>query len=355
MLKSITITNFRCFPRYHMPGLARVNLLVGRNNSGKTALLEAVHAFVGGGDPRMLEMAAERRREMVPQPGGGRPLADLRHVFPDRSFDKDSIVEFVGVDELGAKQFTRIGFEPAPARDWYLSPDDAAAGRFPLFPLRWESTLPARRFARYALTDLGLLISAARVGNGKPAFGTDLPFLFVDEQLYSPRYIQLEWSDVLIKQREGVVFDILRKLDARIIDVVLDQSEFLVRLKGAEARVPIGSLGYGTRRLLELAICMANCANGYLMVDEIGIGLHYTILPKVWEFLIRAAIQQNTQVFASTHSKDCLEALGAVCDSFPELASEVALHRISSERESSIPVEGAMIEATFEHHVELRS
>lgn len=43
MLKDLNITNYRCFKDLNIDGLSRVNLLVGRNNSGKTSLLEAIY------------------------------------------------------------------------------------------------------------------------------------------------------------------------------------------------------------------------------------------------------------------------------------------------------------------------
>ena len=43
MLRSLKIENFRCFQNFELQQLGRINLLVGKNNSGKTSILEAVH------------------------------------------------------------------------------------------------------------------------------------------------------------------------------------------------------------------------------------------------------------------------------------------------------------------------
>ncbi|ELS34116.1 MULTISPECIES: AAA family ATPase [Pseudanabaena] len=42
MLKEIVIKNFRCFDNLKVSGFGRVNLISGKNNAGKTALLEAI-------------------------------------------------------------------------------------------------------------------------------------------------------------------------------------------------------------------------------------------------------------------------------------------------------------------------
>ncbi|HKI35832.1 MAG TPA: AAA family ATPase [Gemmataceae bacterium] len=53
MFKHFTITNFRCFPELHLKELARVNLIAGKNNTGKTALLEAIHLHNNPANPEL--------------------------------------------------------------------------------------------------------------------------------------------------------------------------------------------------------------------------------------------------------------------------------------------------------------
>ncbi len=54
-------------------------------------------------------------------------------------------------------------------------------------------------------------------------------------------------------------------------------------------------------------------AGGCLFVDEIDTGLHYSVMAKMWHLLIETARRLDVQVFASTHSLDCLQALARVC------------------------------------------
>jgi AAA15 family ATPase/GTPase len=46
MLRDLTVQNYRCFEDFHIDGLERVNLFVGKNNIGKTSLLEAIYLLV---------------------------------------------------------------------------------------------------------------------------------------------------------------------------------------------------------------------------------------------------------------------------------------------------------------------
>lgn len=46
MLNAIHIQNFRLFKDFQLHDLARVNLVVGKNNAGKSSLLEALYLLI---------------------------------------------------------------------------------------------------------------------------------------------------------------------------------------------------------------------------------------------------------------------------------------------------------------------
>ena len=53
MLKRLQIRNFRGFNALEIDQLSGINLIAGKNNSGKTSLLEAISLLVGAGDARL--------------------------------------------------------------------------------------------------------------------------------------------------------------------------------------------------------------------------------------------------------------------------------------------------------------
>ncbi len=59
-------------------------------------------------------------------------------------------------------------------------------------------------------------------------------------------------------------------------------------------------------RLFGLGMALACAKNGILLVDEIDNGIHWSVLPEVWKFIVKVAKRLNVQVFATTHSNDCL-------------------------------------------------
>ena len=51
MFQHLRIKNYRLFGDLEIDGLRRINLLAGRNNSGKTSALEALFLLSGAGKP----------------------------------------------------------------------------------------------------------------------------------------------------------------------------------------------------------------------------------------------------------------------------------------------------------------
>ena len=94
----------------------------------------------------------------------------------------------------------------------------------------------------------------------------------------------------------------------------------IVKLAGSEHPVPLKSLGDGASRLFGIALALANCQDGFLLIDEVENGIHYSVQPDLWRMLLGAARQNNVQVLATTHSWDCIGgfAQAAVADTDAE-------------------------------------
>ena len=91
MLKTLNLDRYRGFESYRLTDLKRVNLVVGKNNCGKTSILEAIELLVSGGSVFTLQSSAERRSEFDERYG-----ANVSHVFhghrctPGASFNLSS-------------------------------------------------------------------------------------------------------------------------------------------------------------------------------------------------------------------------------------------------------------------------
>mgnify|MGYP001573482648 CR=1 FL=1 len=213
LIDRLVIESFHCFDKLVVEGLTRINLVVGKNNSGKTTLLRYVAASRGtsGGTTEFMDSA-------VPN----------------------------------AQSLERLFLEPM---GWGLR----------------------------AYADEAVGIVDGRVGSVAAANETDR----------------------------------------------IRPAEIVARIRGSYRRFPVTSLGDGTIRILGIALACKNARGGVLLIDSLENGLHCSVMPRFWRFLVKTARELNVQVFATTHSKDLLESLSILHGESPELAQDVSVHRLT--------------------------
>jgi predicted ATP-dependent endonuclease of OLD family len=68
LLPSFEVENFRTFSHLRIPHLSGVNLIVGRNNVGKSMLLEALRLYAAEGDINAILGLLYDRDELLPSP-----------------------------------------------------------------------------------------------------------------------------------------------------------------------------------------------------------------------------------------------------------------------------------------------
>jgi predicted ATP-dependent endonuclease of OLD family len=95
---------------------------------------------------------------------------------------------------------------------------------------------------------------------------------------------------------------------------------------GLKEKIPAVHLGQGFIRLLSIYSELIASGEKVLLIDEVENGLHYSVLTEIWRGLLNAAEQEDVQVFATTHSYECIRAAH---QAFAEtLAYDFALHRL---------------------------
>ncbi|HLA44590.1 MAG TPA: AAA family ATPase, partial [Aggregatilineales bacterium] len=65
MYTSFRVQNFRCFADLQMNDLARINLIAGKNNTGKTSLLEAILLHSGHISENVLIRLSPGNRKLI--------------------------------------------------------------------------------------------------------------------------------------------------------------------------------------------------------------------------------------------------------------------------------------------------
>ena len=120
---------------------------------------------------------------------------------------------------------------------------------------------------------------------------------------------------------------------------------------GLPELVPLSIMGEGMARVARIFLMMPNVTGGILLVDEIENGIHYSVLEKVWSAIADAAEKTDVQIFATTHSFECMEA------AHKALGEKLMFHRIEDDREGRkrcVTLEAEGVEAATRHGFEVR-
>jgi ABC-type branched-subunit amino acid transport system ATPase component len=317
--------------------LGRANLIVGKNNVGKTSVLEALRLYAQPGLASVLVDLLETRDEIDVTSAMRDSILGLKFQEGSLSFSVGSL--FHGRKVPSEKsQYIKIGPLGNESRNLTISPgwleerqknvlsgerDEPydEGGRFHLFyeigNLRLSVPITnAREFARFALNQAGEFEQdAVDTSNAPPVF-------FIGANGLAPDIVGELWDSIALTDQEEQVVSALTIIASNLERLVLVSRGKssparipVVKLRGLSGSVPLRSLGDGMNRLFGIALALVNAKNGFLLIDEIENGIHYSVQPDVWRLIFQTAEKLNVQVFATTHSWDCIKA-------FQEAAAE---------------------------------
>ncbi|WP_423927010.1 AAA family ATPase [Candidatus Palauibacter sp.] len=366
MIGRFELTYFRGFDSYVLDDLTRVNLLVGPNNSGKTTILEALQLLANHGAPSILFKSTHRRGEAL-MPSNGqdadgreRDLHDLSHHFHGHRLEEGAWLGVKSDDDLGWIRLAIRQSHNEQSQDLF----DFDEGRLQTFVL--DISCSAHDSVELAVNDDGSLSLSpdARRTLAARALSPTRPARFLAVDALRSRELVEMWDKVQLEGREAEVVNAMRILEPDLTSIhFLSHRRFrgfggspgvLLGLRAGMPRIPMGSHGDGMRRLLGLSLALVDVSNGLLLADEIDTGLHWTAMEDLWRLVVESACQSSLQVFATTHSYDCIRGLASLLQSRPELSDAVSIHKIERSLGSAIPFSGEQIVTAVEQEIELR-
>ena len=180
------------------------------------------------------------------------------------------------------------------------------------------------------------------------------PTLFVPTDSVPPRRLSQMWRQAILDSNQQDVVKAMRLVADSIREIVVlppdgpqrnmpTSRDWYVVTTEFKKPIPLGSFGDGVRRLMSLALSLSRVSGGTLLVDEIDTGLHYSVMADMWKLVVKKSIESNVQVFATTHSWDCIEGLSQLCELEPDLMSKVAIHKIDHAIPHSVAFSGESI------------
>jgi hypothetical protein len=323
MINTLLVERFRLFRHLEIGGIGRVNLFVGRNNAGKTALLEAIQVYASNASPSVLRDIVVARQEtwsgVSPNPSGQRGNA-LRHLFFGHRLPPlgeegirigplDSKHLQLHVGTAAFRHEVRADGSYSRVRvDSDLFPDDVPATE--LFLVAEEGDRTTRL--------IGIEQDVERINRFRGDRTTAdyrVPLQVVPTQNMPNRTVASLWDATSLTDLEDDVIMALRLIEPGITGVAFVEDNTrsarenripLVKIEGMREPLPLRSMGDGMTRLFHIVVALVNASSGILLIDEFENGLHWSVQPRLWEWVFQLSEMLDVQVFATTHSRDCI-------------------------------------------------
>lgn len=358
MIEALRVENFRSFKLLELSKLKRVNVIVGGNASGKTALIEAIKLGLDatpGSFPWLNSM-----RGMVFMMPPNLTAEQFKEQFVDffHEFNPETPIS-IRIDDSSNRSATlRVFFDPKratttqPGIGFQASPSLSIPTT--IIPLVFERVdFQGQKNALIAtISPQGQL----QMDPGRP-MGIISGF-FSNAYFGVPQENALWLSKLSVEKRSGEVIESLQRHYPFIRDVTSETTAqgvgtVYADLPHLQRKIPLSLVSSGISRLFTLMLAIVTFRGGVVLIDEVENGVFHNQYSLIWKTLADLAEHHNTQLFISTHSRECLrEALPTV----REKKKDFALLRVRRENGQSViePFSGDQLESALEKNGEVR-
>lgn len=317
MYKSFTIKNFRCFSEFTFKPLEQINLIAGKNNIGKTALLEALWMHHGYQNPQLgVRIDAFRGIALI------REDEVMINLF--KEFDQKKDIIITSIDEKKKKANLTIKKMESPIITVPIDMEEYKKKREKGISTNSElstseSTTVSRPEIHFKFTS-----NKSKKVESKAYFDKDqlkfeqarkidksLGIYLTPSHIENPDAIAERYGNLEVNKSESDIIQVLKIIEP-------DIQKLIVRVRtgvpiiygdtGKKKMIPLQLMGDGIGRLFRIALAVTDAPNGIVLVDEIENGLHYTVIKNVWKAIALLSRKYKTQVFATTHSRECIQS-----------------------------------------------
>ncbi|NWJ51045.1 MAG: AAA family ATPase [Bacteroidetes bacterium] len=308
LISKINIQNYRGFEKLDINGLNQINLFIGRNNSGKSSILEAIFLILGISNPLLLETIHKLRGLNIQN------AEELKYFFHNLNFSNTPKIECF--------------FTDLSTRKLELDPRYNSSSLQDLLDKNNKIEIPSTSSTTtLKVTGLDLNFSTKKVHDPIKKFKSSLVFgaseinRDVDksykEELYGifisgnsgEANALLRYAEILKRKKGDSILDALKKIDPNIESITPLPDGLYFGYRNIAELVPTNIAGDGIRRILNILTSIFEKNNSFVLIDEIENGLHYSAYKTLWQNMLTFSNEVDSQLFISTHSIETLKCL----------------------------------------------
>ncbi len=361
-LNKLEINNFRGINYFSAEDLKSINLIVGKNNSSKTTVLEALFLLLGASNPELI-MKINNFRDLL-----FTNEDDLRFIF--YNLDYSNIVK-ISADTNNNTDYRELNIKPSS-----VLVDDNTNKK--TVNNKQAQLYYDTSFSEKIVNELILNLSIKEFQKNKQVYTSKLLFdrdrfiisepkkyketlrgVYITPKIHLSYNLEKELERLILNKKHNEIIEILNTIDKNISNIVFGTNRMIYFDIGISRLVPINLVGDGIRRILAIILAIYDARNGVVLIDEIENGLHYSALQPLWNAVFKASQKFDVQLFATTHNIETLKYLQkAVADSnnveFENSVRSYTLRKLENDIVKSYKYDYEKFQFSIEQGIEMR-
>ena len=307
-IENITIEKFKGFEKFNINNLKRINLVGGGNNIGKTALLEA--CFLSSNS---LYISAHLISLSV--------FNDSTNTIPNEIEEKlyrdedECKFEYIKLLIILKQNRERINF----LTQWLREETDLTI--FSSFNIRANNnctlSLSRNNLTHKYSNNKKIVVDISRFTDNKyyyKIYKKNHPPVINNSTFISPcnESATHRMVDKLKLNGEYSKINNYLKRLFNVVQVDVINNQVMLQRDGIYRN--LSEFGDGVRHFLNIALVLLSNSTTTVYLDEIENGIHHSLFDILWEIIITTSKKNNIQIFAATHSQECIESYARVAD-----------------------------------------
>lgn len=300
MITSLHLENFRCFHDFFLENTSQLTLIGGKNNVGKTSLLEAIFLLFACGNPDVFVKMNMIRGSLLTVFS---PDITWEHLFYKKGVDNAMSISAKDNDE---ELFVKFQREQSTT---FSMPIISANRKLSMLQNGYPLKITCKYSKEITHTGYCLPLQEGMTMNwDMPPQNNSLPIVsYIGIDGGNQQNLAIQFGNLVKSGKKQEVIDTLRLLEPELIDIstVAEEIPRLYIQKKDRPLLPLSVMGNGICRLAKIIFSILEYPKGILLVDEVESGFHYSFLEKFWETIEYLANMVKVQIFATTHSYEC--------------------------------------------------